>query len=495
VKAVHSILAINIPGLACCQQTNKAETPVAFNQKAFPTQTAKMRVRKPHYTPPNPPPTMKKQLLKRRSSMPLAMAMISIAAFPSRTAAQIVYTNPEPDLQVILTTAGGTSYSLDLNKDSIADVIFSAVWTNVNTRPRPTIQKSVRATSSGGSHLIMVPSTLNASFLVPNAEKTNGIIDASRISWRTMTSGILRQSTPSYGEWTDPADRILAIRIPVNGNWHYGWVRLSVNVATNVSFTIRDYAFNGLAGQSILAGEKSCTAAPGVSLTADGPLSFCDGESVLLNAVSDSAYLLQWYKDGLILQGFDSTVYQATISGSYRVRADNSCGHAYSKADTVSVYTVDASITVSGNTLRANATDAAFKWMDCTTRQLIPGATAQTYVPSDNRLYAVIVSQNGCSDTSSCYAVNTTGIRQNAFTSSLSVYPNPATHQLSINLGQTTAKIRVTITDATGKVTYDHLVNDTQKIDVPTGDFRSGIYVVRIQTGDHTAVRSVVVSN
>jgi ureidoglycolate hydrolase len=133
--------------------------------------------------------------------------------------------------------------------------------------------------------------------------------------------------------------------------------------------------------------------------------------------------------------------------------------------------------------------------MDCTTRQLIPGATAQTYVPSDNRLYAVIVSQNGCSDTSSCYAVNTTGIRQNAFTSSLSVYPNPATHQLSINLGQTTAKIRVTITDATGKVTYDHLVNDTQKIDVPTGDFRSGIYVVRIQTGDHTAVRSVVVSN
>lgn len=439
---------------------------------------------------------MKKQLLNMRSiCMPLGMAMFAFAAFPARAGAQIVYTNPEPDLQVVLTTTGGTSYPLDLNKDSITDVTLSAAWSNVNSRPRPTIQKSVRVSNSGGSHLIMVPSPLNPSFLVPNAEKTNGIIDASRISWRTMTSGILRQSNSSYGQWTDPTDRFLAIRFSLNGNWHYGWVRLSVNIGTNVSFTIRDYAYNSLPNQSILAGEKSCTAAPGVSMTAGGPLSFCDGGRVQLNAVSDSAYLLQWYKDGLILSGFDSTVYQATISGSYRVKAENSCGSTYSKADSVSVFTVDVSLSVSGNTLRANATDAAFKWMDCATRQLIPGATAQTYAPADNRLYAVIVSQNGCSDTSSCYAVNTTGIRDNALTSSLSVYPNPATHQLSIELGQTSKEVRVTITDATGKVTYDHLASDTQQIDVRTDHFRSGMYVVRIQTGNHTAVRSVVVSH
>lgn len=70
------------------------------------------------------------------------------------------------------------------------------------------------------------------------------------------------------------------------------------------------------------------------------------------------------------------------------------------------------SVTQSGATLTSNASSGTFQWLDCDNNlSVIPGATSSSYTPlavSGN--YAVEVTLNGCSDTSTCYLVDFTGI-------------------------------------------------------------------------------------
>jgi len=88
---------------------------------------------------------------------------------------------------------------------------------------------------------------------------------------------------------------------------------------------------------------------------------------------------------------------------------------------------------------------------------------------------------------------NTTGINDNSFTSSINIYPNPATNYLTIALGGSNQKIGVTITDITGKIIYRLTTNETNKIEVNTKDFAEGIYVVRIQAADFIGTKKLVV--
>src|SRR5690349_22903005 len=53
------------------------------------------------------------------------------------------------------------------------------------------------------------------------------------------------------------------------------------------------------------------------------------------------------------------------------------------------------------------------------------GATSQSYTVLANGSYAVIISQNGCVDTSSCYAITSVGMHENNFSSEIQISPNP----------------------------------------------------------------------
>ena len=68
---------------------------------------------------------------------------------------------------------------------------------------------------------------------------------------------------------------------------------------------------------------------------------------------------------------------------------------------TVNVSPVDTSVSLVGVTLTAATGGATYQWIDCDNGSLpIAGATGQSFMPSANGNYAVIVTVNGCSDTS-----------------------------------------------------------------------------------------------
>lgn len=80
---------------------------------------------------------------------------------------------------------------------------------------------------------------------------------------------------------------------------------------------------------------------------------------------------------------------------------------------------------VDDTTLVATETGGMYQWINCATNQAIMGANAQTFAPTMNGNYAVIVtSASGCTDTSDCMMVSTLAI-SDLEAISIELYPNP----------------------------------------------------------------------
>lgn len=73
----------------------------------------------------------------------------------------------------------------------------------------------------------------------------------------------------------------------------------------------------------------------------------------------------------------------------------------------------DNNVIQSGTLLTADQFGATYQWLDCDNNYaVINGATSQTFTPQNTGNYAVEVMLNGCSDTSTCYLVDYTGINE-----------------------------------------------------------------------------------
>lgn len=73
----------------------------------------------------------------------------------------------------------------------------------------------------------------------------------------------------------------------------------------------------------------------------------------------------------------------------------------------------DISVSQNGEILTANQSGATYQWLDCNdSNASINGATDQSYTPTASGNYAVHISLNNCSDTSSCYLVDVNGIKE-----------------------------------------------------------------------------------
>ena len=77
------------------------------------------------------------------------------------------------------------------------------------------------------------------------------------------------------------------------------------------------------------------------------------------------------------------------------------------------VNSADASLTQNRTMLTANATNADYQWFYCEPMYtLIHGDTNQTFEATVSGDYAVVVKQNGCTDTSNCISINYVGVHE-----------------------------------------------------------------------------------
>jgi len=90
---------------------------------------------------------------------------------------------------------------------------------------------------------------------------------------------------------------------------------------------------------------------PQATITASGPLTFCQGDSVVFTANSGAGLTYQWKKYSTIIPGASTSSYTAKTTGKYRVIVTNSNGCSKSSA----VQDVDVNCRIAGEL--ANSTD------------------------------------------------------------------------------------------------------------------------------------------
>ena len=157
----------------------------------------------------------------------------------------------------------------------------------------------------------------------------------------------------------------------------------------------------------------------------------------------------------------------------------------------LTINNVNVSVTQAGTMLTADETGAAYQWIDCETTMAISGETNQSYTATANGSYAVIVTKDGCTDTSACVAVSNVGIIENDFGGGLILYPNPTNGNFSVDLGEIYHQVTIRITDLNGKLIQSKSYQDGQlfKLNVEES---VGVYLLQIEAEEKNAIVRLV---
>jgi hypothetical protein len=134
-------------------------------------------------------------------------------------------------------------------------------------------------------------------------------------------------------------------------------------------------------------------------------------------------------------------------------------------------------VTQSNDTLTINQTGASYQWLDCDNNfAAIPNDTNQIFVASANGNYAVLVTQNGCVDTSACYSIIITGLANTPLNETVTLYPNPANSSITVSGAKNEP---IAIENTLGQMIYfKQNCNALETIDV--SGFACGIYIVKV---------------
>jgi hypothetical protein len=140
-----------------------------------------------------------------------------------------------------------------------------------------------------------------------------------------------------------------------------------------------------------------------------------------------------------------------TASATYldTVAATNGCDSFLTLNLTIGTG-LNLNVTQTTTMLTSAQAGATYQWLNCTGNVPVSGATAQSYSPPGSGTYAVIVTYQGCSDTSACYSLLPINVAHVATNTEFNIYPNPAHNEVYIESAIT--KGNYVITDQLGKV-------------------------------------------
>jgi hypothetical protein len=188
---------------------------------------------------------------------------------------------------------------------------------------------------------------------------------------------------------------------------------------------------------------------------------------------------------------FSVQVPSGSTSGNIIVYTEN--GSAISLS-TLTIYDYSLNVSLQGSTLTATFTgssNAVYQWKNCVTGSPISGAVGTTYTPTQNGLYAVEVTENGCTSSSQCITVASVGV-ETLTANEMEVFPNPASGNVTIDTKDFVADLLI-LTDLNGreilKMTPSGTVSNLQITDLNTG-----FYLIRVIFGEqsHTERLSVI---
>jgi hypothetical protein len=139
----------------------------------------------------------------------------------------------------------------------------------------------------------------------------------------------------------------------------------------------------------------------------------------------------------------------------------------------IEIYQFDA------NTLyAASPVTVYFQWMNCTSGFVYEDETGSTFTPSQNGLYAVIATENGCPDTSECLPISAIGLTENT-AADYFVFPVPSDETVTISTDAGFTGSAFTIVSPAGITVLEGRI-DSPQTTVSIARLAAGTYFVRV---------------
>ena len=183
----------------------------------------------------------------------------------------------------------------------------------------------------------------------------------------------------------------------------------NTNLAVNLQYLPQ---CNNNPAEAVVTTNFNVSTPPPASITANGPTSVCQGQSVTLQANTGVGLTYQWLRDNNVISGATNASYTATVSGNYSVSVNNSVCTANSNIIPVTIIISPTPSVAAGGpttfcqgqsvTLTANPNGTSYQWYSSVVSNavpvLIPGATSKQYVTTASGFYRVqITYSTGCS--------------------------------------------------------------------------------------------------
>jgi hypothetical protein len=291
------------------------------------------------------------------------------------------------------------------------------------------------------------------------------------------------------------ATATVSLYSPVNLTLSATWTNATCNGGNNASINlsvtsgIPGYTYNWSNSAStqdltgLTAGTYTVVVTDASGCT--GSLSQMVGEAGLINSfISVSACGFYTSPSGLYTWG-SSGVYADTLV------AANGCDSLIGIA--LTMVAPNVGITSFGHSFHANLAGATYQWVDCNNAYSpIAGATSQNYTSPVDGNFAVIVTDDGCSDTSACAATTNLSVHNSNLQAFISLYPNPNDGNFNLAVDDLVADYMfVEITDISGKMVHSRVVeNITGYTTIGFGltDLSPGIYLFRIYANGQSKV-------
>jgi len=204
------------------------------------------------------------------------------------------------------------------------------------------------------------------------------------------------------------------------------------------------------------------------SSTASQTIDLCAGQSII---VGSSTYSTSGtYTDVLAtIGGCDSTIHtNLTVNAS-----------------------IDISTTLAGPSITANETTATYQWINCNNGNApIPSETNQSFTPSANGDYAVIVTKNNCSDTSACVNFIVTGLEAPSSASNITIYPNPSSGAFTI---KSSSELEYTIVNNVSQVIVKGNLSRSNNFSLNVKDLSRGVYYILGQNDKESTKQKIVI--
>jgi hypothetical protein len=166
-------------------------------------------------------------------------------------------------------------------------------------------------------------------------------------------------------------------------------------------------------------------------------------------------------------------------SGIYTQTLTNSSGCDSILTIEAEILNFNGQIFQTDTTLYYNGNPTSIQWINCTTGQVIPGATQTSFVPQITGNYGAIITVGECVDTSNCRQIIQSSIpeKPGSLCDNLIVTPNPVNDQIEFTLNKSSYDIR--LFTSTGALLISTKGN-AQEQNINFQDLAPAMYVLQV---------------